>query len=596
MNFLKTFLASILGTVIGVSLLFLILFVAIISTSGEPEPYIRSNTVLTIELSGNIPARTEHDPFRELFPSDSGDRVSLERLKNNLEKAANDDRIPGVWIKLNRVTASWANLQTAYNYLNEFKQESGKFVYASTDDLGMNESAYFLASLADSVFSPPETFFEFNGFVIQTSYFKNMLDKIGIEPEIVRVGSYKSAVEPFMREESSPENREQLMSILNTASNTFISAVEKRGLSAERIDELMNEIPENSVEWARDAGLIDVIAHPHEVENAIKTRLELEEDETLRTVSLNRYNRATPSSAGMDRIRTDDRIAVIYASGMIIPQAMAGGPFNTDPTITAEGIQRSLKSSLDDDNVKAIVIHINSGGGAISTSELIWGHIREASQKKPVIAYLGSVAASGGYYIAMGADSVMAAPNTITGSIGIYNMLFNTQEFYNDKLGINFEEFKTHDHADINLMTRPLTPSEREAIQRSVEDGYETFLNRVAKGRDMTRDEVHEVGQGRIWTGNEAHQLNLVDLLGDLDDAIAVAAEKADIEEYRLVTYPERKELFEMLFSSTEAKISSWVQSLLPIPYANEIHTLEQLMQHNIGRNWAIMPVQFTID
>ncbi len=302
----------------------------------------------------------------------------------------------------------------------------------------------------------------------------------------------------------------------------------------------------------------------------------------------------TSSAAGIESNGTDNRIAVIYASGIIIPEALAGGPFSTDPTITAEGIQKSLKSSLDDDNVKAIVIHINSGGGAVSTSELIWGHIREASKKKPVIAYMGNVAASGGYYIAMGADSVMAAPNTITGSIGIYNLLFNTQEFYNDKIGINFEEFKTHDHADINLMTRPLTPSEREAIQRSVEDGYETFLNRVAEGRNMTRDEVHEVGQGRVWTGIKAYELNLVDLLGDLEDAVAVAADKADIEEYRLVTYPERKELIEILFSSTEAKVSNWIRSL--IPYSNEIQTVEQLMQHNIGRNWAIMPVQFTVD
>lgn len=594
MNFLKTFLASILGTVIGVSLLFFILFVAIASSSGETEPYIRSNTVLTIQLSGDIPARIEHDPFSELFPSDSGDRVSLERLKNNLEKAAEDDRIPGVWIKLNHLAASWANLETAYNYLDEFKQESGKFIYASTDDFGMNESAYFLSTLADSIFSPPETFFEFNGFVIQTIYFKNMLDKLGIEPEIVRVGRYKSAVESFRREESSPENREQLMSILDTASDTFISAVEKRELSEQKIHGLMNEIPENSVEWAKEEGLIDVIAHPYEVENTIKTRLEIEDDETLHTVSLNRYNRVTSSAAGIESIETDNRIAVIYASGIIIPEAMAGGPFSTDPTITAEGIQKSLKSSLDDDDVKAIVIHINSGGGAVSTSELIWGHIREASKKKPVIAYMGNVAASGGYYIAMGADSVMAAPNTITGSIGIYNLLFNTQEFYNDKIGINFEEFKTHDHADINLMTRPLTPSEREAIQRSVEDGYETFLNRVAEGRNMTRDEVHEVGQGRVWTGIKAYELNLVDLLGDLEDAVAVAADKADIEEYRLVTYPERKELIEILFSSTEAKVSNWIRSL--IPYSNEIQTVEQLMQHNIGRNWAIMPVQFTVD
>jgi protease IV len=594
MNFLKTFLASFLGTIIGISFLILILFVAIISTSGEAEPYIHSNTVLKMQLGGTIEARTAHDPFSDLFPAAAGRQVSLEMLKNNLDKAAADDRISGVWIEFSRLATSWANLETAYKYLQEFRDESGKFIYASSNDLGMNESAYLLASVADSIFLPPEIYFEFNGFVIQISYMKNMLEKIGVEPEISRVGEYKSAVEPFLREDSSPENREQIMAILNSASETFIDAIENnRGLSRVQINELMNQIPPNSVQWALEAGLIDAIAHPHDVEDAIKNRLELEEDATLRTVSLQRYNRVQPRSAGMDLPDTSDRIAVIYASGMILP-ADAAGPFASGSVITANSIKQSLESSLENDDVKAIVIHINSGGGAISTSELILGQIREASKEKPVIAYLGNVAASGGYYIAMGADAVVASPNTITGSIGIYNQLFNTQEFYNDKLGIYFEEFKTHDHADIGLMTRPLTPSEREAMQRNVESGYETFLNRVADGRNMSRDEVHEVAQGRIWTGSDAEDIDLVDLTGTLDDAIALAAERAEIDEYRLIRYPERKELFEMLFSSAEVRVSNWVRSF--IPYSEEIQTVHDLMNHNSGRNWAIMPIEFIID
>ncbi|MEX2572958.1 MAG: signal peptide peptidase SppA [Balneolaceae bacterium] len=594
MNFIKTFLASVLGTVIGLFLLLFILFVSLVSTSGETEPHIRSNTVLTLELSGGIPARLADDPFRDLIETTPGDRLSLELLKNNLEKAAADDRITGIWLKVNRISESWGNLETAYHYLNEFREQSGKFIYASTDDLGMNENAYFLASTADSIFSPPQTYFEFNGFVVQTSYYKDMLDRIGIEPEIMRVGSYKSAVEPFIREDSSPEHREQMMSILNSTSGTFVSAVEdRRNTPAGRINELMEEIPENSVEWALEAGLIDAIAHPHEVEATLRNRLGLDDDADIRTVSLNRYNRVESGSAGLEESGGGNRIAVIYASGIIIPEPV-GGPFSNDPVITASNIRESLEASLDDDDVKAIVLHIDSGGGAVSTSELIWGHIREAAEKKPLIAYMGNVAASGGYYIAMGADTVMASPNTITGSIGIYNLMFNSRELFNDKLGIDFSEFKTHEHADMALMNRPLSESERRALQRSVENGYETFLDRVAAGRDMTRDEVHEVARGRVWTGTQAREVNLIDLLGTLDDAIAVAAEKADIEEYGIVTYPERKNIMDMLFRSTGARVSGWIRSL--VPYPDDILTVEQLMKHNAGKNWALLPVNYTID
>ncbi|MEX0994857.1 MAG: signal peptide peptidase SppA [Balneolaceae bacterium] len=593
MNFFKTFFASILGTIIGIMLLLLILFIGIMSSSGEPEPYIRSNTVLTIDLSGNIPARTVFDPFQELFPSSVHPPVSLSMLKSNLQKAAADDNISGVWIKMNRVSASWANLESAYKYLQEFR-ESGKFIYASTDDIGMNENAYYLATAADSVFSPPSTTFEFNGFVMQTSYYREMLEKIGIEPEIQRVGEYNSGVEPFLREESSPENRVQITALLDNVYETFNEAVQlKSGLSLDQVNTLMNDIPEDPIARAHEHGLIDVISFPAELEGQIKNRIGEEEDNSLRTVNIQRYNRVTPQTAGLELPDTDNRIAVIYASGIIIPEAPTGF-FDNQTVITANSIKKSLDSALDDDNVKAIVLHINSGGGAASTSDLIWHHLREASKEKPVVAYMGNVAASGGYYIAMGADRVLASANTITGSIGIYSMMFNTRELYNNKLGIHFEEFKTHDHADLNLMTRPLTPSERDALQRNIRNGYELFLERVANSREMSRDEVHEVAQGRIWTGKDALNNRLIDQVGNLDTALESAAELAEIDAYKTVTYPEKKDFFEILFGSAQARIESWTQSL--IPYSQEIRTVEELMSHNAGRNWLVLPVEFRIE
>lgn len=594
MNFLKVFLASITGTIVAFFLIVLIMIIAFASSSRVPEPHIRPNSLLTIDMTGEIPARTAQDPFRDLFIQAPGDRVSLESLKRNLEKAAADDRIEGVWLRMNPLVTSWANLETAHNYLKRFKEESGKFIYTSTGDVGMNENAYFLASVSDSIFAPPLTYIEFNGFVMQTSYFSDMLDRIGIEPEIMRVGRYKSGVEPFLQEESSPENREQLEAILNQVLETFLTVVsENRQIDRETLMALMDQIPEDDVERAFREGLIDAIAHPHEVEEQIRQRLGLDEDESLRTVSLNRYDRVEPGSAGLERPTASDNIAILYAEGMILPAAVGVGP-GTEPVITAEGIKRSLDSILERDDIGAIVVHINSGGGAVSTSELIYGHIREAASEKPVVAYMGSVAASGGYYIAMGADSVMVSPNTITGSIGIYNLMFDTSELFNDKLGIHFETFKTHEHADITLMNRPLTESERSAMQRSIESGYEAFLARVSGSRGMNRDEVHEIAQGRVWTGQQAVEIDLADRTGSLEDAVAMAAEMAGLERYGTVTYPEHQELLEMLFSTADTQVRNWIGSL--IPFSDEIRSVQELMNHDAGRNWAVMPLRFTIE
>ncbi len=595
MKFFKTFLASILGTILGILLLILILFGVIVSSSSEAEPYVRSNTVLTFDISGDIPARVSPDPFEELFNPTAGPRVSLQSLKRNLEKAAADDNIEGVWITTNLVTASWANLETAYNYIQKFR-ESGKFVYFNTDDIGMNEKAYYLASAADSVFTPPETNFEFDGFVTQFSFYSGFFDKIGLEPEIVRVGEYKSAVEPFMNEEASPESREQTREILDGANNQFVNAMTARtGKSAEEINEMMNSAPVNRLQFAKDNGLIDEFAYPNEIEQHIKNRLGLEEDDELQTINFARYSRVTGSSAGLEDPDTSDKIAVIYTSGMITP-SFDDSPFGQSSGITAKGVKRQIDSALDDDDVKAIVFHINSGGGAPSTSDLIWNMLREASEKKPVIASMGSVAASGGYYIAIGADRVLASQNSITGSIGIFSLLFNTQELYNDKLGIQFENMKTHEYADLYDFTRPFTDAERNIVEQNVERGYESFLQVVAESRGMTRDEVHELAQGRVYTGERAAELGLIDEVGDVDRAIEVAAEMAEIEEYNLDIYPKRKDIFETLFSSANTRIYNWTQSFLPEPIRQNSNDIRHLMNQPAGQNWMLLPVEIDVN
>ncbi|TVR28743.1 MAG: signal peptide peptidase SppA [Balneolaceae bacterium] len=595
MQFFKTFFASLLGTILGVLLLVLILFATLMRSAADPEPYIRSNTVLTINLTGDIPAHAVEDPFEELFRPQSGARLSLQSLRSNLRKAAADDNIGAIWVKTNMVTASWANLESAYTYFEEFK-ESGKPLYFSTDDLGMNEKAYFLASLADSIFSPPETNFEFNGFVAQFTFYRGMLEKIGVEPEIFRVGRYKSAVEPYMNEAPSPESIEQTTEIMNSVTNTFVNAVVKRtGKSADEVNALLNTPPVDRVNFAVENGLIDQLAFDYEIESMIKNRLELDEDTDLRTVSFGRYSRVTPRSAGLDVPDTNDKIAVIYSSGIIMPN-IPDSPFGSSTGITASSLKRQLDSATDDDNVKAIVIHINSPGGAATTSDLLWSHIKQAAEKVPVVASMGSVAASGGYYMAMGADTVLAAPNTITGSIGIFSLLFNAEELLTEKMGIQYETLKTHEYADLFNLSRPFTPAEERVIQRSMENGYESFLARVAEARGMTRDEAHAVAQGRVYTGTDALEAGLVDIVGDLDRALEVAAEMAGIEEYLLDIYPKRRDLFETLFSSGNAQIRSILTSWIPKDLRDDAHDLQAIMSQPAGMNWALLPYRIDVN
>lgn len=596
MTFFKSFLASCLGIFTSFVVLLIAFFIVIASSSSEPLPELKQNSVLTIEMSGAIPAYSVPSPVESYFNPNAADKVSLVNLKNNLEKAAADDRIEGVWVKANMLAESWANLEHAYQYLEEYK-ESGKFLYFSTDDIGMNEQSYYLASLADSVFSPPNTNFEFDGFVSQMTFYADMLDKIGVEPEIFRVGKYKSAVEPFLQTSASPESRDQMEQIMGMATETFIAAItERTGKSVDEVNEMLNSSPVNRLQFAHENDLIDSLAFESDVERILKHKLGIEEDDDIETISFQDYSKIPSAAAGVETPSSQDRIAVIYTNGAIMPELGNESPLGNSGLITLSNVQKQLDEALDRSTVKAIVVHINSPGGSATTSDLIWNSIREASKEKPVIAYMGSVAASGGYYMAMGADSVMAGPNTITGSIGIFNLLFNVQELTEEKIGLDFDLIKSHEYADLLDLTDPFTPAEERIIQQNVENGYEVFLGRVAENRGMTRDEVHEVAQGRVWTGADAQEVGLIDKLGSLEDAVALAAEMAETEEYRIENYPKQKGLFEALMAGSQAKVQNYLSSWLPFQQTEKVKTIRMLMEQPAGQNWMILPTKITIN
>lgn len=596
MKFFSTFLATLLAFFTGIFLLFLFFLVIVSSSATQPEPFIKSDSILTMNLSGNIPVKATADPFEEIISGQKSTPISLESIRQNLKKAASDDRIKGIWIQIDMISSSWSTLSEIHDEFTRFK-ESGKFIYASAGDIGFTEQGYYLATAADSIFAPSEAYFEFNGFVAQISYYENLLEKIGVKPEIFRVGKYKSAVEPYLLSESSPENREQYQTLLNHAKAEFLEKVSlKTGKSTKELDDLMDELYTGSMQAGYDAGLIDALAFPIEVESKVKQRLGLEESKDLETVNFGRYARVSDEKAGITTTQTSNQIAVIYSSGAIMPDLDGFNPLATESSITYGDLAKTLDELEEKDDVKAIVLYIDSPGGSSSTSDMIWDRLKKTREIKPVVAVMGPVAASGGYYIAMGADTVVASPQTITGSIGIFRTMFNAEELMNDRLGITFSEIQTDPHADIMQMTRPLTSSERRQMQLATQQGYERFLAVVAESRNMTRDEVHEVAQGRVWTGQDALENGLVDVLGTLQTGLELAAEMAEIEEYQTITFPKEKDFVQLLMDSGSETALNWTKSLLPAPLENLLMPSSTNQWEFANQNMALMPYTITIE
>jgi len=581
MKFLKTLIAATLGTFLAFALIFFIGLITISSTSQEPEPYVRSNSVLKISLSGTMPSKTSSNPLDELFNQQNNNKVSLETLKENLEKANEHDNIAGVWLEIDFMSGGWANLQEARQIIKTFRDSTDKFVYASTNDIGYNEKGYFLATAADSIFSPPESFFEFDGFFSQVMFYDGAFEKLGIKTEITRHGKYKGAVEPFYRKDMSKENEYQMNQLLNQTSKTFLSAVsEKTGRSIDDLNNLLNGQPTLTAHFGFEEQLIDSLMYPDQVVSHIKNKIGVEESSTLHTVSNERYAKVSSTTAGVPSISTSDKIAVIYANGPILPSANTS-PFSNQEFITADFFKKQLDDIRKDDDVKALVVRISSPGGSGSTSDVIWRMLQQIKTDMPVIVSMGDVAASGGYYIAVAGGKIVAEPNTITGSIGVFGTKFNTRQMFNDKLGITFDEVKSHDHADWLSQVREFTPSEQKAFQQYIDGFYQTFIGKVADARGMDIDRADEVAQGRVWTGADAHENNLVDELGGLDKALSLAAEQAELEEYSTETYPKSKTIYELFMQSagTQAQAligDQWFESSM----AEKVKKQVSMLQH----------------
>lgn len=566
-----SFIKGVFATVTGLFLFFFLLLVLIIgmaaSQSSSPEPYVKSKSVLKIPLSGTLSERVPvENPFAELTDPGYKNRVTVNGLRSVLENAAADERIAGVWLDITSVGGGFSSLQEIHELITAFKQ-SGKFVYASTNDAGMNEAGYFLATAADSIFAPEQTYIEFDGFYLQGQFYKRLFDKIGIDVDVVNSGEFKTAAESYTHDRFTPANRLQLTSVLNTALDMHLSATEtKTGKSRAELNALLNKAPIFSATDAYKAGLVDSLLYPQDLETLIAARAG---SSKLETVTYARYSAVSASTAGITRATDDGKIAVLYATGLILPVSTPDLMNPDGDVLTATLIEKELEKITKDESIKAIVLRIDSPGGAATTSELIWKMVKDAAGDRPVVASMGRVAASGGYYIAMAADTVVAMPTTITGSIGVIMQKISYKELFEDQLGITFDEVATHPNASWMDPANGLSPSQRAMLTAMSQETYTLFKQRVADNRGMTPEQVDKLGQGRVWSGADAKANGLVDVLGGLDTAIAIAAEMAGLTNYDTQIFPKEIPLIERLLNSgmqeaRSALLPEFMQRLSP--------------------------------
>jgi protease-4 len=532
-QFFKNVTAATLGVFIAFILVFLF-FVVFLGSLADTKPTISKNSVLEIDLSAQIPEITGNIESSGLDFENVG-ALGLNTITQLIEHAAKDDKIKGILINNSSVGGGQSTISSVRESLLKFK-ESGKFIYSYSDMY--SQSAYYLGSTADSVYLNPLGMIDIKGFSTFVPFFKSALDKVGISMNVFYAGNFKSATEPYRRDEMSEENRIQTKEFLDSMVEHYKQAVaSSRNLSVDEVDQIMTEYKGRNAKSCLESGLVDRLAYWDEVESVIRQKLEIEKDKKIKFKTLKDYNNSVTLRYG--KSKSKDKIAVVYAEGTITYGTNAKGSISEDKYL------KIFNDLQNDENVKAVVLRINSGGGNSLTSDIIWRGIENLKAAgKPVIASFGDYAASGGYYIAAGADTIVSAPNTLTGSIGVFMMFPNATNLMNEKLGITFDEVKTHPMAVGITPVKDLTDSEKELLQESTIQVYDTFLKRVADGRNMSIEEVHEIAQGRVYTGTKAKEIGLVDIIGDINDAINIAAQSVNIEEYKIKSYPEIEETF----------------------------------------------------
>lgn len=537
------FLGNVLATIIGLFVFFMILFfglmiVGAIAGSGSDVAKVESNSVLVLDMENVSLDYTGKftDPWVTILNEEAS--VGLIDVLNAVDNAKTDDKIKGISILNSKSRLGLAQSKALRDKLIDFKK-SGKFIVSYADYFTQGE--YYINSVADTIYMNPVGEMDFKGLASEIMFFKDIQEKTGVKMEVIRHGKYKSAVEPFLENEMSEANREQMTALLNSAWSSIVTDISKsRAISVDSLNSIANKLSARTPEMAKSKKLIDKVGYEDEYHNGIKKALKVKKDEDYKSIAIMDY--AKNVSKTPQKIDSKDKIAIIYAQGEIM-----GG--EGDVNVIGEGAMRtSLQEARKDEKVKAIVIRVDSPGGSALTSELIWREIELTKKAKPVVVSMGNLAASGGYYIACNADKIIAEPNTITGSIGVFGVLPNMTEL-SKKIGINTSQVKTHNHAIGYSPFKPIDEKFKEITTESVENIYTVFVNRVAAGRKMTFEQVDAIAQGRVWTGTEALQNGLVDKLGGLDLALSEAATLAKIKKYKTVNYPEFDKTFMQFLS-----------------------------------------------
>lgn len=554
-EFLKYVLATIVGmiimTFIGMFMFFTMLagFASSFGKSGETATVLKPNSVYQLELSGNLEERLQEDPFSDLFRSEllgeTAKSIGLDDVLKNIEKAKNDPNIIGIYLKDGQLSAGFAQIKEIRDALIDFKT-SGKFIVSYAD--AYSQSNYYLASVADKVLLNPKGMLDFKGIASQITFYKNTLEKLGIEMQIVKVGTFKSAVEPYIETKMSDANREQVSVYINSIWNNILKEVAaSRSISIENLnkyaDEMMLYQPtEKSLEY----NFVDQLVYEDQIKDILLTYTD--GASKVEYVKHSEMKNVPAVSKKLEK----EKIAVIYAVGGIDM-----GSTDRDGIVSSK-LVKTIEEVAKNESVKAVVFRVNSPGGSAYGSEQIWRALNLLKEKKPLVVSMGNYAASGGYYISCIADHILAEPNTLTGSIGIFGTIPNLDGL-NKKIGLSYDGVKTNKMSDAIDLNRAFRPEERDLMQMYVNRGYELFVKRCADGRGKTIDEIKAIAEGRVWTGEDALGLGLVDELGGMKEAIAKAAEKADISAYRIVEYPEmedfRTKLLKNLSASIETKV-----------------------------------------
>lgn len=543
------------GLMIIASIFVLIGIVTSLGTSSSYTP--KANTVFKIKLDGTLSDNVSENPFA-LLMGEEGQSLSMKDLQTAIRTAKDNDNIRGIYLESGTLASGSANLKALRETLTDFK-ESGKFVIAYADNY--TQGNYYLCSIADKVFLNPQGIVGVMGLASQTLFYTGLLDKIGVQMQIFKVGTYKGAVEPFMLDKLSDANREQIESYITSIWNITTQGIaDARKISVADINRFANEgWAFAGAEKAVEAGLVDELKYKPEAEKYIK-ELAGQTGENLVTADINKIKNIPALTK-----EKPNQIAILYAEGEIMPEAPSS-PYDMEQRIT-EKVAAELIKLKDNDKVKAVVFRVNSPGGSAFVSEQIWRQVVELKKVKPVVVSMGNVAASGGYYISCAANKIVAEPNTLTGSIGIFGIFPNATGLFN-KLAVTSDIVKTNTFADLGDLTRPMTAEEKTIIQSYIEKGYDTFITRCAEGRGMSKEAINAIGQGRVWTGQQAKERGLVDELGGIETALETAAQLANLTDYSITQVTGSKDFLQELIEKQLGEVKlSMVKSVLGEEY-----------------------------